>query len=44
MMFVLKSDAASNIVTGQSVIKMREMRGEVGKKTPKKMMDNPSFL
>ena len=28
------------MVTGQSVIKMSEMRGEVGKKTPKKMMDN----
>ena len=26
------------------VIKMREMRGEVGKKIPKKYMDNPSFL
>ena len=26
------------------VIKMREMRGEVDKKTPKKEMDNPSFL
>ena len=25
------------------VIKMREMRGEMGKKTPKKEMDNPSF-
>ena len=24
-------------------MKMREMRGEVGKKTPKKEMDNPSF-
>ena len=24
--------------------KMREMREEVGKKTPKKEMDNPSFL
>ena len=23
---------------------MREMRGEVGKKTPEKEMDNPSFL
>ena len=23
---------------------MREMRGKVGKKTPKKEMDNPSFL
>ena len=34
-------------VAGQSVskiIKMREMRGEVGKKTPKKDMDNHSFL
>ena len=39
-------------VTGQSVskishvdvIKMREMRGEVGKKTSEKEMDNPSFL
>ena len=26
------------------VIIMREMRGEVGKKTLKKWMDNPSFL
>ena len=26
------------------VIKMKEIRGEVGKKTPKKEMDNPSFL
>ena len=26
------------------VIKIREMRGEVGKKTPKKEMENPSFL
>ena len=26
------------------VIKMRDMRGEVEKKTPKKEMDNPSFL
>ena len=26
------------------VIKMREMKGEVGKKTPKTKMDNPSFL
>ena len=26
------------------VIKMNEMRGEVGKKTPKKEMDNPTFL
>ena len=26
------------------VLKMREMRGELGKKTPKKEMDNPSFL
>ena len=26
------------------VIKMREMRGEVGKITSKKGMDNPSFL
>ena len=26
------------------VIQMREMRGEEGKKTPKKEMDNPSFL
>ena len=25
------------------VIKMREMRGEVRTKTPKKVMDNPSF-
>ena len=25
------------------VIKMREMRGEIGKKTPKKEMDSPSF-
>ena len=25
------------------VIKMREMRGEGGKKTPKKEMDNPHF-
>ena len=23
---------------------MREIRGEVGKKTPKKEMDNPSFI
>ena len=28
----------------RDVIKMREMRGEVGKKTPKNEMDNPSFL
>ena len=27
-----------------NVIEMREMRGEVGKKTHKKDMDNPSFL
>ena len=27
-----------------NVIKMREMRGEVGKKNLKKEMDNPSFL
>ena len=27
-----------------NVIKMGEMRGEVGKKTPKEEMDNPSFL
>ena len=40
MMFILKSDAASKMVTGQSAIKMREIRGEVGKKAPKKMMDN----
>ena len=26
------------------VIKLREMNGEVGKKTPKKEMDIPSFL
>ena len=26
------------------IIKMREMRGEVEKKTPKKEMDNPSLL
>ena len=26
------------------VIKMSEMRGEVGKKAPKKEMDNPTFL
>ena len=26
------------------VIKMREMRGEVGKKTPEKEMENPLFL
>ena len=26
------------------VIKIREMRGEVGKKTPKKEIDNPSFF
>ena len=26
------------------VIKMREMKGEVEKETPKKEMDNPSFL
>ena len=26
------------------VIKKREMRGEVGKETPKKQMDNPSVL
>ena len=26
------------------VIKMMEMRGKVGKKTPKKEMDNPLFL
>ena len=26
------------------VIKIREMKGEVGKKTPKKEMDNPSFF
>ena len=26
------------------VIKKREIRGEVGKKTSKKYMDNPSFL
>ena len=26
------------------VIKMRDMRGEVGKKTHKKEMDNPLFL
>ena len=26
------------------VIEMREMRGEVGKKTHKKEMDNPLFL
>ena len=26
------------------VIKMREIRGEVGKETPKKDMDNPLFL
>ena len=26
------------------VIKMMKMRGEVGKKTPKKYMDNTSFL
>ncbi len=26
------------------VIKMREVRREVGKKTPKKEVDNPSFL
>ena len=26
------------------VIKMTEMRGEVGMKTPKKEMNNPSFL
>ena len=28
----------------RDVIKMREMRREVGKKTPKKYMDNPSFF
>ena len=28
----------------RDVIKMIEMRGEVGKKTPKKEIDNPSFL
>ena len=27
-----------------SIIKIREIRGEVGKKTPKKDMDNHSFL
>ena len=40
------------MVAGQSVlkkqpcdvIKMREMRGEVKKKTPKKEIDNPSFV
>ena len=26
------------------IIKMREMRGEVGKNTPNKEIDNPSFL
>ena len=26
------------------VIKMREVRGEVGKRTPKKEMNNPSFV
>ena len=26
------------------VIKIREIRGEVGKKTSKKEIDNPSFL
>ena len=31
------------MVSQKSIIKMREMRGEVGKK-PKKEMDNPKFL
>ncbi len=28
----------------RDIIKMREMRGKVGKKTPKNEMDNTSFL
>ena len=31
-------------VSQKMSIKMREMRGEVGKETPKKEMNNPSFL
>ena len=30
--------------TLKTALKMREMRGEVGKKTHEKEMDNPSFL
>ena len=39
----IKFDSEAQYVSCD-VIKMREMRGKVGKKTPVKEMDNPLFL
>ena len=45
-MFDKKLDKVQIVVKNYlcDVIKMREIRGEVGKKTSKKEMDNPLFL
>ena len=54
-MVATDTDSATNLAAAGSgtkcpknqtfdVIKMREMRGAVGKKTLKKEMDNPSFV
>ena len=40
----MSDEAQSSIFDSCDIIKMREMKGEVGKKIPKKEIDNPSFL
>ena len=44
--FLLSIGSGTKCLKNQpwDVIKMRDMRGEVGKKTPVKERDNPSFL